>query len=68
MSSEESARGGWVFGAMWEKLVKIGAKVVSHARYVIFQMAEVMVLKALFLEILEHISRLRMVVSSPRAG
>jgi len=25
-----------------EKLVKIGAKVVRHGRYVIFQMAEVM--------------------------
>jgi len=31
-------------------------------------MAEVMVSKALFREILERISRLRMVVSSPRAG
>jgi hypothetical protein len=26
-----------------EKLVKIGAKVVHHARYVVFQMAEVAV-------------------------
>jgi len=28
---------------MREKLVKIGAKVVSHARYAMFQMAEVLV-------------------------
>ena len=37
---------------MREKLVKIGAKVVSHARYVTFQMAEVLVSKKLFQEIL----------------
>ncbi len=40
-------------------LVKIGAKVVSHARYVIFQMAEVLVSRSLFYEILERIHRLR---------
>ena len=44
---------------MREKLVKIGAKVVSHARYVMFQMAEVLVSKSLFREILEKIHRLR---------
>ncbi len=44
---------------MREKLVKIGAKVVSHARYVIFQMAEVAVLKQIFRAILERIGRLR---------
>ena len=31
-----------------EKLVKIGAKVVSHGRYVTFQMAEVAVPRDLF--------------------
>lgn len=40
---------------MREKLIKIGAKVVSHARYVTFQMAEVLVSRSLFYEILEHI-------------
>ena len=40
-------------------LVKIGAKVVSHARYVIFQMAEVAVPKQIFRAILERIGRLR---------
>jgi len=42
-----------------EKLVKIGAKVIRHSRYVIFQMAEVMVSKRLFQEILERIGRLK---------
>ena len=41
-----------------EKLVKIGAKVVSHARYVTFQMAEVAIPRALFEAILARIARL----------
>lgn len=43
----------------WGKLVKIGAKVVRHGRYVIFQMAEVAVSKELFQEILRLIDGLR---------
>lgn len=42
-----------------EKLVKIGAKVVSHARYVTFQMAKVLVSKSLFHQILDKIHRLK---------
>jgi IS5 family transposase len=42
-----------------EKLVKIGAKIVSHGRYIIFQMAEVAVPKELFQEILRLIAELR---------
>ncbi len=42
-----------------EKLLKIGAKVVSHGRYVTFQMAEVAILKDLFADILRRIDRLR---------
>ncbi|MCH7540961.1 MAG: transposase [Proteobacteria bacterium] len=38
-----------------EKLVKIGAKVVRHGRYVTFQMAEVAIPRALFAEILRLI-------------
>ena len=34
------------------ELVKIGAKIVTHARYVMFQMAEVAVPRDLFQEIL----------------
>ena len=49
----------WSLTTLREKLIKIGAKVVTHARYVIFQMAEVAVPKRLFREILERIRRLR---------
>jgi hypothetical protein len=42
-----------------EKLIKIGAKVVRHGRYVIFQMAEVEVPKKLFQEISRLIDGLR---------
>jgi hypothetical protein len=40
-------------------LHKIGVKVVSHSRYVAFQMAEVAVPRSLFVEILRCIDRLR---------
>jgi hypothetical protein len=43
-----------------EKLIKIGAKVVRHARQVIFQMAEVAVPRELFRSILQAIERLRL--------
>lgn len=33
----------WSLTSLREKLIKIGAKVVSHGRYVTFQMAEVAV-------------------------
>ena len=49
----------WSFRTMRKKLVKIGAKVVSHARSVTFQMAEVLVSKSVFYEILERIKRLK---------
>ena len=42
-----------------EKLVKIGAKVVRHGRYVTFQLAEVAVPRDLFREILRLIDGLR---------
>ncbi len=42
-----------------EKLVKIGAKVVSHGRYVTFQLAEVAVPRSLFQKILSLIDDLR---------
>ena len=52
----------WSLRTMREKLVKIGAKVVSHARYVTFQMAEVLVSKSLFHEMLAKIHRLKPVL------
>ena len=42
-----------------EMLVKIGAKVVRHARYAVFQMADVAVPRELFEEILRLIDGLR---------
>jgi len=48
-----------------EKLIKIGAKVVSHARYVAFQMAEVAVS---WQNILEMIARLRAPPTPHEAG
>ena len=49
----------WSLTSLREKLIKIGAKVVSHARMVAFQMAEVAVPKILFAEILRLIAELR---------
>jgi hypothetical protein len=49
----------WSLTTLRDKLIKIGATVVSHSRYVIFQMAEVMVSKRLFQEILERIGQLK---------
>ena len=42
-----------------EMLVKTGAKVISHGRYVTFQLAEVAVPRKLFQEILRRIEELR---------
>ena len=56
----------WSLTTIREKLVKIGAKVVAHGRYVTFQMAEVAVPRALFRDILERIDRLRR--STPAAA
>ena len=42
-----------------EKLIKIGAKVVGHARYVAFQMAEAAIPRNLFADILRMIAELR---------
>jgi hypothetical protein len=49
----------WSLTSHREKLVKIGAKIVTHARYVTFQMAEVAVPRGLFEEILRLIAELR---------
>ena len=42
-----------------EKLIKIGAKIVSHGRYVEFRMAEVAIPKNHFADILPMIAELR---------
>ncbi len=41
-----------------DKLIKIGATVVTHGRYVTFQLAEVALPQDLFRQILERIRRL----------
>jgi len=48
----------WSLTTMRDKLVKIGAKIVRHARYVTFQLAEVAVPRDLFRQILNRIKRL----------
>ena len=55
---------GWTLTTLREKLIKVGAKVVSHARYVIFQLAEVAVPRQLFAAMLRRIERLRLVCAS----
>jgi Transposase DDE domain group 1 len=49
----------WSLTTLRNKLVKIGARVVRHGRYVTFQLAEVAVPRALFTEILWLIKQLR---------
>ncbi|MBS3735513.1 MAG: transposase [Phycisphaerae bacterium] len=55
----------WSLTTLREKLIKIGAKVVAHSRYVVFQMAEVAVPRKLFAAILDRIRRLAALL--PRA-
>ena len=45
--------------SLCEKLIKIGARVVSHGRYVAFQMAEVSIPRQLFAAIMQRIAALR---------
>jgi hypothetical protein len=49
----------WSPTSLREKLIKIGAKVVSHGRYVSFQLAKVALPRQMFKEILMLIVRLR---------
>jgi hypothetical protein len=58
----------WSLRTLRDKLIQIGAKVVSHSRYVIFQMAEVAVPQILFREILDRIRQLRSLTIPARPG
>jgi Transposase DDE domain group 1 len=49
----------WSLTTLREKLIKVGARIVRHGRYVVFQLAEVAVPRALFATILRRIDRLR---------
>jgi hypothetical protein len=50
---------GWSLTSLQTKLIKIGAKVIRHSRYITFQMAEVALPRSLFARILAAIQRLR---------
>ncbi len=58
----------WSLTTLKEKLVKIGAKVVWHARYVTFQMAEVAVPQVLMKEILNRIRAFRVWKGATQPG
>ena len=49
----------WSLTSLKEKLIKTGAKIVSHGRYVAFQMAEVAIPRTLFADVLRLIAELR---------
>jgi hypothetical protein len=49
----------WSLTSLRERLIKIGATVVSHGRYVTFQMAEIAIPRNLFADILRMIAELR---------
>jgi hypothetical protein len=49
----------WSLTSLKERLIKIGAKVVSHGRYVAFQMSEVAIPRQMFQQILRLIAELR---------
>ncbi len=48
----------WSLTTLQEKLVKIGAKVVRHGRYITFQMAAVAIPRTLFADILRLVDGL----------
>jgi hypothetical protein len=49
----------WSLTTLREKLIKIGAKIIRHGRYVTFQMAEVAIPRDLLADVLRRIDRLR---------
>ncbi len=56
----------WTLTALREKLSKIGAKVVSHSKYIIFQLAEISAPRHLLAAIQNRIGRLRQMSDSGR--
>ena len=57
----------WSLTSLREKLIKIGAKVVSHGRYIVFQVAEVAIPRQMIQEILRLIAELRLLPPSAPA-
>ena len=60
--------GHWSLTTLREKLIKIGAKVTWHSKYVTFQLAEVALTRELFAAILSRIERLWKVALRPSPG
>ncbi len=56
----------WTLTTLRDKLIKIGAKMVRHARYITFQLAEVAVPRRLYRTILNRIRRFAAIL--PRAA
>jgi hypothetical protein len=56
----------WTLTTLRDKLIKIGAKVVYHARYVMFQLAEVVIPRRLYRTILNRIRQFA--ATQPRAA
>ena len=56
----------WTLTTLREKLIKIGAKMVRHARYVTFQLAEVAIPRGLYRAILRRTRRFAAIC--PRAA
>ena len=54
--SEEAEH--WSLTTLREKLIRIGARMVRHGRYVRFQMAEIAVSGRMFGQTLAHVARL----------
>src|SRR5262249_15968914 len=59
LSPRSSGIKDWSLTSLKDKLIEIGAKVVSHGRYVVFQMAEGAIARQMFQEILGLIGELR---------
>jgi len=55
----------WSLASMRERLIKIGAKAIRHARSIILQLAEVAVARALWAEMLATISGLKAKAQAP---
>ena len=49
----------WSLTSVQTRLIKIGGRLVRHARRLVFQLSEVMVTRDMFDEMLEKIGRLR---------
>ena len=56
----------WTLTTLRDRLIKIGAKMIRHARYVAFQLAEVAIPRNLYRTILQRIRRFADTI--PRAG